>query len=306
MIHTVLLHRKLQEAELENALLRDPDSRANRLQRLGYPTTLATSGHFGPSATSLLACIKIIHERAFLSESKQLGAGRFGVCYLRTLSHYKTCVKVFKRKDNSAFCQEANMLSEFIHPNLPYLFGVCVGDNLAVVTSFHGFSDHSVTVHSALFSNSSTMMRLVQGVDWKGVMLDILSGLEHLHSRCKILHNDLKDDNIALSKSMSEIRAVIVDFGKACKINEGKYYSLTFEEKKRYKTRHPQIAPDLCDGRCRQSVTTDIYSIGRVLSTININASLNNEKVKEICEQCKQYSGSVRPDIVTLKNAVSA
>ena len=124
-ITSMINNLKLQEAELENVLLRDPNSRASRLQHLGYPTTLATSGHFGPSATSLLSCIKIISNKAFLSESKQLGAGRFGLCYLCTLGHYKTCVKVFKRNDNSAFCHKANILSNFIHPNLSYLFG-CV------------------------------------------------------------------------------------------------------------------------------------------------------------------------------------
>jgi serine/threonine protein kinase len=133
-------------------------------------------------------------------------------------------------------------------------------------------------------------------------MVDILSGLEHLHTQCKILHNDLKDDNIALSKTLSQIRAVI---GKACKISEGKYYSLTQEERKRYKTRHPQIAPDLCDGRSRQSVTTDVYSVGRVLSTINVNSSFNNDRVKEVSEQQMQYNGRLRPDIITLKNTVT-
>lgn len=73
----------------------------------------------------------------------------------------------------------------------------------------------------------------------------------------------------------------------------------------RYKTCHPQIAPDLRDGRCKQSVTTDIYSIGRVLNAINVNSSLNNDKVKEITEQCMQYSESLRPDVITLKNALS-
>lgn len=73
----------------------------------------------------------------------------------------------------------------------------------------------------------------------------------------------------------------------------------------RYKTCHPQIAPDLCDGRCKQSVTTDIYSIGRVLNAINVNSSLNNDKVKEITEECMQYSGSLCPDVITLKNALS-
>ena len=170
---------------------------------------------------------------------------------------------------------------------------MCVGDHLAVVTSFHGYGDYSVTIHSAPFSTSSKMARLLNGVDWRRIMVDILSGLEHLHSQCKILHNDLKDDNIALSKTSSPIRAVIVDFGKAWKISERKYYSLTREEKKCYKTHHPQVAPDLCDGHSRQSATTDVYSVGRVLSTINVHSSLNNDRIKEC------------PDIITLKNAVT-
>ena len=132
--------RKVQEVELENALLRDPNSRSNRMHRLGYSrgAAVATSGHFAPSATSLLACIKIICEQDFSSEPRHLGSGRFGMCYLRVLGHYKACVKVFKNYDNHAFCKEANILSRFVHPNLPYLFGVCVGDSPSIVTSFHG------------------------------------------------------------------------------------------------------------------------------------------------------------------------
>ena len=34
------------------------------------------------------------------------------------------------------------------------------------------------------------------------------------------------------------------------------------------------------------------------------NSSLNNDKVKETSEQCMQYSGNLRLDIVTLKNAL--
>ena len=136
-------------------------------------------------------------------------------------------------------------------------------------------------------------------------MIHILAGLEHLHSQCKVLHNDLKDDNIVLNQTSTQVGAVIVDFGKACKIGEGKRYSLTQEERKRYKTRHPQIAPDLCDGHCKHSITTDIYSIGRVLSTINVNSSLNNGKIKEVSNQCMQYCGDLRPNIDTIKNAIT-
>ena len=88
-------------------LLKDPNSRMNRLHRLGYSarTTLATSGCFARSSTSLLACIKIICENEFLSDPVQLGSGRFGVCYLRTLGHYDVCVKVIKKQDSSALSQ---------------------------------------------------------------------------------------------------------------------------------------------------------------------------------------------------------
>ena len=43
--------------------------------------------------------------------------------------------------------------------------------------------------------------------------------------------------------------------------------------------------------------------LGEFLSAVDINASLNNEKVKEVSEQCMQYSRNFRP--VTLKNAVT-
>lgn len=175
--------RKVQEVELENALLRDPNSRGNRLHRLGYSrTAVATSGHFAPSVTSLLACIRIICEQDFSSEPRRLGAGRFGICYLRALGHYKACVKVFKHYDNHAFCKEANIVSKFVHPNLPYLFGVCVGDSLSTVTSFHGFADHTVTIYDALFGATKISEQLTK-LNWKDIILQVLSGLEQLHVR---------------------------------------------------------------------------------------------------------------------------
>lgn len=287
--------RKLQESELENVVLKDLNSHMNRLHRLGYSnhTTLATSGRFTPS-TSLLTCIKLLSEKDFSSDPVHLGSGRFGVCYLRTLSHYDVCVKVFKKQDSSALCHEANILSRFLHPNLPYLFGVCIGDKPSVVTSFHGITNQSITVHRALYSSLSDTLKVI---DWKSVIMQVLSGLDHLHSSLKILHNDLKDDNIVLTLRR-KLNAVIVDFGKACEMGDGKRYSLT-REKERYKVHHPQIAPDLRDGQCKQSKATDVYSIGRVMKIINDNSTLNNV-ISRLSEQCMQYDGSLRPDVHTL------
>ena len=139
---------------------------------------------------------------------------------MHTLGHYDICVKVIKKQDSSALCHEANILSKFLHPNLPYLFGVCIGDKPSVVTSFHGVMNQSVTVHRALFSTSSKLPDTLKVIDWKSVIIQMLSGLDHLHSKLNILHNDLKADNIALSSNSStKLTAIIIDFGKACDVN---------------------------------------------------------------------------------------
>ena len=89
--------RKLDEAELENIVLRDPNSCCNRIRQLGL-ATVGTSGHFinKSTHTSLLACVKIISEGDFGSSVKRyLGSGRFGVCYGHLV--ISVCVRKFLR-----------------------------------------------------------------------------------------------------------------------------------------------------------------------------------------------------------------
>ena len=89
--------RKLQDSELENLILRDPNSHANRLHRLGMSShTMGTSGYFVQRGTSasLLAHITVIRDEDFMSACQHIGSGRFGTCYLRTLCHYQVCKTV--------------------------------------------------------------------------------------------------------------------------------------------------------------------------------------------------------------------
>ena len=125
--------KRLQEAKLENLILGDPKSHADRLCQLGMSTrTMGTSGHFVLQCTSalLLECVKIICNEDLASAFQPIGSGRFGACYLHTFCHYQVCVKQVKCKDssycNSVFIHEANILSKYSHVNLLYLFGVCL------------------------------------------------------------------------------------------------------------------------------------------------------------------------------------
>uniref|UniRef100_A0A1X7TUD5 Protein kinase domain-containing protein n=1 Tax=Amphimedon queenslandica TaxID=400682 RepID=A0A1X7TUD5_AMPQE len=76
---------------------------------------------------------------------------------------------------------------------------------------------------------------------WKVIAAGIAFGLNYLHEKCGILHNDLKEDNIVLQQEIDKINSVIIDFGKACMIENGKRYSLSKENKEIYKSRHPHI-----------------------------------------------------------------
>ena len=168
--------------------------------------------------------IKLIDKKELSSPYEQSGEGRFAKCYLRTFSHFRVCTKVFKIMNNSAFIHEANILSKFTHPNLPYLFGVSTDEPQSIVTSFHGLNNKSVTFQWAL----SSKVKNETNFDWMILLKEIACSLEYLHSEHKIIHNDIKGDNIVLSSStlVSAVKAVITDFGKACNITKGKRYKM--------------------------------------------------------------------------------
>ena len=83
-----------------------------------------------------------------------------------------------------------------------------------------------------------------------------------------ILHNDIKSDNIVFYAENTELKPVLVDFGKACPINEGEYRKLSKKKQQIYREHHSHIAPEIVDGTAPQSRSSDIYSLGRVVRKI--------------------------------------
>lgn len=65
------------------------------------------------------------------------------------------------------------------------------------------------------------------------------------------------------------IRAVLVDFNKACFIEDAQVYKLSANERLRYAKCHPQVAPEVRDGLQKQSYASDIYAFGRVIDKVN-------------------------------------
>ena len=75
-------------------------------------------------------------------------------------------------------------------------------------------------------------------------------------------HSDIKSDNIIIDNVP---HGILIDFGKGCFVADGKAYRLSLAERRCYTIEHPQVAPDVRDGHCRQSQYSDIYSLGSVI-----------------------------------------
>ena len=114
------------------------------------------------------------------------------------------------------------------------------------------------------------------------ILKQVTTGLNCMHTKYQVIHNDIKSDNICLASSFTTamcVQAVIVDFGKACNVTNGKSYKLSDIQKEQYKKDHPHIAPDLRDGACKQSILSDIFALGRVIKLVNSVPQLQREDI---------------------------
>lgn len=227
-----------------------------------------------------------------------LGRGAFGKCFVGTLGPLEICIKVIKKAPvyDASFLRETSILSKCCHPNLPFLYGICNdGKHNMIILSLHTINTQSYTIHSILCETKKCIKLDISTVQWKKILFGIISGILYLHDKAiQILHNDIKEDNIIMEYDTKEFTPILIDFGKACSINNAKNYSLSSAAKEEYKQKHPQIAPDLRDGHCYQSPSTDIYSFGRVMLTINQH-KLSLPALTSMSECCLKYNSAERP-----------
>ena len=207
-------------------------------------------------------------------EHELIGKGTFANCYATQFGPMRVCVKVLNAgvKYKSLFYAEAKILSEICHHNLPWLHAFCDVPNItAIVMTFHPYDGQkSLNVYSALFSPCQSR-REVSMNNWKQILIGSISALVYLH-RKNIIHNDIKTDNIVIeTQNETDVRAILIDFNKACFADEGRFYKLSSQEITKYAKNHPQVAPEVRRGIQKQSFASDVYSFGRVFNKINSN-----------------------------------
>ena len=258
-----------------------------------------------PSTVRLVAWSEVKKSKLY----NFIGKGAFAKCFVAQMASLKVCLKFLYagKKYKSLLIKESIILSELCHFNLPWIHSFCDGSgHTAIIMTFHGYcgGDTSLHIHAALHlpEAGGNLSRR----NWEQILFGCISALCYLQKN--ILHNDIKSDNILIEKMSPDfliIRAVLVDFNKACHLNEALLYKLSTTEKIRYTRDHPQIAPEVRNGYQKQSFASDVYSMGRIIQKINV-AILDVPQIHSMSELCLSSDSSKRPNAETLMSSISS
>lgn len=103
--------------------------------------------------------------------------------------------------------------------------------------------------------------------EWCRIMFECADALYYIHSK-EYLHNDLKGDNVIMNEIHNSLHPVIIDFGKSTTISQGKIYKLSSRDQEKYRKCHKHIAPEVVRGTHSQSIASDVYAFGLLLSLL--------------------------------------
>jgi serine/threonine protein kinase len=100
----------------------------------------------------------------------------------------------------------------------------------------------------------------------------LVEGIKFMHD-LSILHNDIKGNNVIVyGEGLQLIK--IIDFGKSTHFSRPEVYNLTDEQKEKYNTHHQYLAYELRNLKMqKQSVLTDVYSVGYILKKLGLGIS---------------------------------
>eukprot|EP00253_Pinus_taeda_P001401 PITA_01401 len=144
----------------------------------------------------------------------KIGEGGFGTVYKGVLADGKfVAVKKLSSRSSQGkreFLNEVATISAVQHRNLVKLYGCCVGEEERILV-YEYLENNSLG--RALFGPDHSRLKL----DWPvryNICLEVARGLAYLHeeSRIKIVHRDIKPNNILLDEHLNP---KIADFGLA-------------------------------------------------------------------------------------------
>ena len=197
-----------------------------------------------------------------------VGRGSFGIVKVQKYRGILVAVKEYlPRTLSNDVVYEARVLARLCHPYVPCLLGVCTAQKpMRLVMQFEGILVDGVPkalTLDYLFSSSIQLVPINSIQDWILVCVQIMEALFYLHENAEILHDDIKADNVLVTRTptYSDCHIVLADFGKATPLSEAKRYFLSINDQAEYTRRYLHIAPELISGESPQSIRSDIVVI---------------------------------------------
>lgn len=197
------------------------------------------------------------------------------------------------------FENELQICPDLYHPNIVRYYGSwknfdIISKETYLYSQFELF-DYNLTEYAKKFNCNDL-----------NIFVQIAKGLSYLHSK-KIIHCDLKPDNVLISIKNDSIRVAINDFGSSKYLNNLPAFSA-----------NEQLGTSLYEApeskeKCIYSYESDIYSFGIIMYEITCKFKTNMErinmlqkldlskiqniKLREIIKKCTCKNSSQRPDI---------
>uniref|UniRef100_K7K3B9 non-specific serine/threonine protein kinase n=1 Tax=Glycine max TaxID=3847 RepID=K7K3B9_SOYBN len=189
---------------------------------LGWERSVARELKGFESQTSLFTLRQIKAATNNFDKSLKIGEGGFGLVYKGVLSD-GTVVAVKQlstrsRQGSREFVNEIGLISALQHPCLVKLYGCCMEEDQLLL--IYEYMENNSLAH-ALFAKNDESEKCQLRLDWQTrhrICVGIAKGLAYLHeeSKLKIVHRDIKANNVLLDK---DLNPKISDFGLA-KLND--------------------------------------------------------------------------------------
>ena len=119
-----------------------------------------------------------------------------------------------------------------------------------MVSLFYGIDQRNTSLYN--FPNPEISQFNLSNLEGISIIAQLSNTLKWLHNN-KSLHNDIKSDNVMVTKDNMQFHAILIVFGKTCSFENAKRKELSEELKAGYREKNAHIAPEIIEGKASQN-----------------------------------------------------